>query len=249
LIHLVALSGYNVTIIAQGFHTIFRQIGPLGGFLFSLLGVWLFVLLVGAPPSLVRAAIMGSLLLLAEQLGRRRDIKRIVLLTAVIMVLPNPYILRYDIGFQLSFIATIAMIILVPLLTERIRKWPLPLALKEAAVSSFSAQIFVLPLLLLNFQKVALLAPLANVFVLPFIPLAMVVTFIIGVTGMLYLPLGQLGGVLGYLLLRYIILVGEFFGRLPWSQIETKTKGGWWPLFYWLIIYFAIKKIRQKWFK
>jgi len=44
-------------------------------------------------------------------------------------------------------------------------------------------------------------------------------------------------------------LVGEFFGRLPWSQIETKTKGGWWSIFYWLIIYFTIKKIRQKWFK
>ena len=246
IVHIIALSGYNVTIIARSLSSVFNRFLPQISFSLSIFAVWLFVLMVGASASIVRAAIMGTLLLLAQKIGRRRDITRIVLLTAFAMVLANPYILRYDSGFQLSFVATIAMLILVPILTQKIKNWRLPKPAKEAGSATISAQLFVLPLLLLNFKKISLVSPLTNILILPFIPAAMFLVFFSGIFGMLFLPLGRVVGFIAFIFLKYIILVSENFSRLSFASIDIKSKSLFWAIFYWALLYFLIRFIQKR---
>jgi len=246
IIHIVALSGYNVTIIAKNLRAVLGRLGPSAAFFLSILAIWLFVLMVGAGATIARATLMGSLALLAEKIGRRREVTRIILLTACAMVLINPFILRYDSGFQLSFVATISIIILVPMLTQKIKKWPFPAAAKEAGAATISAQLFVLPLLLLNFKKISLMAPLINVLILPFIPATMFLIFLSGIFGMLFLPLGQFLGYITFVFLKYIIWLAETFSHLPFASFNIKSKSLFWAILYWALLYFAIRFMKKR---
>ncbi len=114
MIHLVTLSGYKVTMVAGWFIALFSFL-PFGFAIgVGILAVWCFVLMTGGIASAIRAGIMATLALIARATGRNYDVARALILTAVVMILLNPFVLVYDASFQLSFIGTIAIIFLVP---------------------------------------------------------------------------------------------------------------------------------------
>src|SRR3989338_2643931 len=173
LTHLVAISGFNITIVlAIILGSLF--ILPLRWRLIPAVGaVIAFTLFVGASASVVRAAIMGILGLFALQVHRQTDTRLLILWTAFFMLLWNPAYLWYDAGFQLSFLAVIGLLELSPLL-ERITRWlPETLGLREGMQMTLAAQLFAVPLTILLFAKFSLVAPIANVLVAPAVPLAM----------------------------------------------------------------------------
>jgi competence protein ComEC len=220
IIHIVVLSGYNVMLIVGFFWWISSWVLPLRGrIIFGLLGITLFALLVGLSATVVRASIMAAILLIGKLLGREYDVLRALLFAAGVMVLLNPYILLYDIGFQLSFMATLGLVLFLPQFESTVATKTTSLKLKDLFLATLITQIFVLPLLMYYIGEVSLVSVLVNMLVLPVVPIAMLLTFVAGMLTMLSVQLGAIVGVLAYLSLAYIILVAEWFASLPFAYI------------------------------
>src|SRR3989344_6612257 len=117
---------------------------------------------------------MGSLVLLAYREGRLTNPRNAIALVGAAMVFINPVVLRYDIGFQLSFAATLGLVYVAPVIEKYFSKLPKLFDLRETLIMTISAQIFVLPLLLYYFKSLSLISLPANIIVLPTIPLAMI---------------------------------------------------------------------------
>jgi len=262
--HIIALSGFNITIIAVALMALFnffmvrRQIS----FWISVAIIILFVLMVGAGASVVRAAVMGILVLLAQQAGRLYQIKNALIFAGALMISINPKVLVWDVGFQLSFAATLGLVYISPIL----QKWleadkddsSLPgsigafaksdKSVKLILVATLSAQIAVLPLLVINFGQLSLIAPLANLLVLPVIPITMLFGFLAALAGLLFLSLGQIFGWLSWLLLTYEIKVIELLAKIPLAAVIFKWTwlggGIYYAVLIWLICRFN-KKIKN----
>jgi competence protein ComEC len=221
--HIVALSGFNVTIIAVAIFALLQYLGLSRNlnFLLATFAIITFAILTGASPSVVRASIMGVLGLLAWQAGRIYWPRNALVLAAVIMLWINPQVLRFDLSFALSFLATIGLIYLGPILKNSyFKNWPKFFGIKETVSATLAAQAFVLPLLILEFGRLSLVSPLANILVLPAIPLSMLFGFLATLIYSLIVPLGILVGVLAQVTLFYILKVVEFLGALPFASIE-----------------------------
>ncbi len=239
LTHIVVISGYNITIIASLLLALFSIFPRRIAFALTLAGILIFTVFVGAGSSVVRAAIMGSIALLAFHVQRKTNVFSALLLAAIIMLIINPKILRFDIGFQLSFMSTLGLIFLSPLI-EKFFKW-LPKLLSEPAALTLSAQVFTIPIILYNFHRLSLIAPLVNVLVLPTIPFVMIVGFIGTIAGFVVTFLGQIINWVSWALLTYIIKVAEFLAKLPLASLEFK------PQIFILILYYFLLAIFLVW--
>ncbi len=211
-IHLLAISGYNITIIAlyiSYFLTVFMR--RQKAFWVTVLGIILFTILTGASASVIRAAIMGILILLAYQAGRFYNMTNSIVFAGAAMIALNPKVLRFDLGFQLSFLATLGLIYLAPLIQKITKNFPEFFKFKESIITTVSAQIMVLPVLLYNFKTFSPVSVPANALILPFIPLTMLFGFLSGILGLAWSPLGNLVGLVAWLLAEYEILIVRLF--------------------------------------
>lgn len=221
--HLVALSGYNISIIAIFISFIF-------GYLFlsrkklafwaTLLLVALFVLMVGASASIVRAAVMGMAVLVARYFGRGHQAGRLLIFAAFIMVLINPKVLIFDISFQLSFLAMLGLIYISPWLEQKLKRIPEFWKFKESFISTIAAQVAVLPLLFYSFHQISIVAPLTNTLIMPFVPYAMFFGFIAGSLGFIDNLSAQIAGAPLWLISSYQLGVIQYFARLGFSSIQ-----------------------------
>lgn len=204
--HLVALSGYNISIVLN-------FLGWLG-FWPSILLVIAFVVMTGAEASLVRAAIMGIILLVAQRHQRLHSVRNAIIFAALVMVLFDPKILVFDVGFQLSFLAILGMVYLKPALEARF-SWPTKKIwggwLRKNFWITFSAQVAVLPLLVLRFGQFNPFSLLANLLVAEAIPYTMALGFLTGVLGFFSYQLSLAAAWTANILLTYEILVINFF--------------------------------------
>ena len=236
--HIIVISGFNITIIIKTFMVLTKRWSRKLAYFTAILAIFAFVIMTGAGPSVIRAGIMAAILMWAEREGRRSDATIALLLAAVIMIFVNPLILRFDIGFQLSFLATAGLIYFSPLLEawlERSKLRKAPKILTEAGVATISAQVFVLPILLINFGRLSLIAPVANILVLPVIPLTMLLGFIAVVAAFVFLPLGQIIGGVAWLFLSYIISIIQKLAAIPGAYFNV-GKFSW----IWLAVYYCI---------
>lgn len=233
-IHIVALSGYNVTIVAEWI-TRFFSLFMAGTWAFGagIFGIILFVIMAGAGSTAVRAGTMASLALVARATGRTYDVARALVLAGVTMMLINPFVLVFDVSFQLSFIATVAVIFFAPKV-EKYFKWvPEKWKLRDVISVTFAAYIFVLPFILYKMGNLSLVALPANVLILPFIPLTMMFGFFTSLTGAIWYALAVPFGWISYALLHYELMVVEFFARLPVASFAIPN----FPLWLTLLIY------------
>jgi len=220
--HITAISGYNITIVAllvSWFLLFFFRRNV--AFWFSVTAIFVFTILTGASASVVRSALMGGLVLLANNSGRLYDTKNSLALVAFLMVLASPMVLRYDIGFQLSFMATVGILYLAPLLKTYFKKLPSVLNFSETFFMTVSAQIMVLPLILFYFHNLSLVALPANLLILPLVPLAMLAGFVTGIAGMIWPALGLVLGALAWLVASVVIFLARFFSNLPFASLNV----------------------------
>ncbi|MDD5590080.1 MAG: ComEC/Rec2 family competence protein [Candidatus Portnoybacteria bacterium] len=235
--HIVALSGYNISLVCSFFMTIFglMLLGRNFRFWLSVLAIVLFTILVGASASVVRASIMGILILLARNQGRLHSIKNALVFAGAAMIFFNPKILRFDIGFQLSFLATAGLIWLAPVFEKWLAKAPKLFLLKEIFIATMAAQIAVLPLLLVYFGRLSLVSPLANLFVLLLVPFSMFFGFLAGGLGLIWLFGGKIVGWLVWSLLTAKLWIINFFADLPFASVDFSWN--WLPaILYYLIL-------------
>ncbi|MDQ3245008.1 MAG: ComEC family competence protein, partial [bacterium] len=205
-IHIVALSGYNVTIVAEWLMKLFRSIRffPQNfSISFGILSIILFVIMTGGSSTAIRAGIMAVLTLVARATGRTYDVGRALLLAGVAMIILNPYVLYYDVSFQLSFIATIAVIFYAPRIEKHFGWITKSFELRDIINVTFAAYIFVLPFILYKMGNLSIVALPANILVLPFIPITMGLGFLTGILGFISYFISVPLGYISYLLLHY----------------------------------------------
>jgi ComEC/Rec2-related protein len=164
--HLVAVSGYNVSIITAWLFSSLRYISKNFAGIFSLLTLIFFYLITGGSASLLRAAIMGSLILISRFVGRKVLPIHLIFLAASFILILNPYAI-YDVGFQLSFFATSGLFFLAEPLEKLISFGRFKSFIIKIFSETLSAQIFVLPILVGNFGQFSLIAPISNILILP----------------------------------------------------------------------------------
>ncbi|KKU90937.1 MAG: internalization-related competence protein ComEC/Rec2 protein [Candidatus Jorgensenbacteria bacterium GW2011_GWA1_48_11] len=215
--HLVALSGYNITIIVWAVMGVlllfFRR---RASFAIVSLVILCFVLMTGAESSVVRAAIMAFLVLLAREAGRVYDLRNAIIFTGLAMVLVNPKVLVFDIGFELSFLAMLGIVYLRPVLQKllRFKENAGFLSWKDNLLTTASAQLMVAPLLIANFNNFSLTSLAANVLVLEIIPLTMAFGFLIALASIIASPLALVLGWLVWPFLKFEMFVIRVFAEL-----------------------------------
>lgn len=213
LTHVLAISGYNITMVIVLVGSFFGFLSRRYRAVCAIVFVLLFVLLVGAGAAVVRAGIMGVIALLALYFGRQYDVGVALFCAAFLMAIWNPLIVVYDAGFQLSFLATFGVVYLSPRLL-RYFSWVTSFcAVREALVLTLSAQIMTLPVILLDFGRISLIAPITNILVLPLIPFAMIF-------GFLSIFLGKFAAFFGYLILKLAILLVQFFSGFKFAMLQ-----------------------------
>jgi competence protein ComEC len=236
LAHIVVLSGYNMTIVAEWLATMFRFLGFFARIGAGALGIIFFALMVGGGATVIRAAAMALLVLLARATGRTATMARMLALAAGVMVLLNPRILLHDPSFQLSFLASLGLILVAPIIERRLvflEKYP---KIKEIVVATIATQVLVLPLLLYQTGLFSFVALPANLLVLPFVPLAMLLGLLAGVVSAFLSPLALLAGFPVYAVLAYILSIVEFFAELSFASATI----GAFPLWVLLLSYALI---------
>jgi len=247
--HIIALSGYNVTIIISVVVGVFVYLGRRSAFLISFLFVIFFVVMTGAASSVVRAAIMVLLVLAAPLLGRKAKSINILILTAAVMILFNPLILRYDLGFALSFLAISGLVLLSPILMQKFKKRRLakmPKRIKDPLIETLSAQLFAFPLILYGFSKVSIIAPLTNVLIIPFIPLTMGLGFIAAVLGMVHRFIGEVSAYFPFFFLKYMIEAARLTSKMPLASIEINKFPAILTILIYLLIIMAVSFLNRK---
>lgn len=220
--HIVAISGYNISIISIMLLNFLSYLFLPRRLIFWFVGIGLalFTLIAGVGASVVRAAIMGGLLILARREGRFYQITNAIIFAGAAMLFFNPYLLRYDAGFQLSFLATLGLVYLAPHFNEWFSRLPNFLSFRANLAATLSAQIMTLPIILFGFGRFSLVAVLANVLVLPVIPLTMLFGFLAGLTGFISLKIAAIFIFPAWLALSYQIWVVKILSFLPWASIS-----------------------------
>lgn len=203
--HITAISGYNVSIIVAIISTFFLKIGfnRFKIFYINLFFIISFCLFTGASSSVVRASVMAIVVLFSSQFGRLSNSIFVLIFTAFLMVLFNPYILLFDLGFQLSFLATFSIVFLKPKL-DKIFAFDFNfLSIKDSLTSTLSATIFTFPILYFNFHKFNFFSILINLLILNYIPFLMLFSFL-----SLFCSFFS---ILAIFIMKYIIFICEFF--------------------------------------
>ena len=228
--HIIAISGFNIAIIAGIFFAFFRRLfGERRGAVVAILGIVLYTFIVGADAAVVRAAIMGSLALFARQVGRRQTALNTLLAVALLMCLWNPLYV-WDVGFQLSFFATLGLILYATPFSEfanRIITKYVPTSTGEKAAELFSefvlltlaAQLTTIPIMAYHFQRISLVSFIANPFILPAQPAVMIIGGLAVLLSLVWFPLGQLTAWIAYPFVVYTIRMVEWFDRVPHGTI------------------------------
>jgi competence protein ComEC len=228
--HIIAISGFNIAIIAVLFVGFFsklfgKNIGPP----LAILGIAGYTLLVGAEASVVRAAIMGTLSILAAQLGRRNVALNALAFVAVSMAAINPLVLQ-DVGFQLSFAATLGLVLYAQPLQDytaaKLRRL-LPASTVESLIGPLSnyflmtlaAQLTTLPIIAYHFGRISIVSLLINPIILPAQPPVMIVGGLAVLASHIHLPLGKLLAALAWPFPAYTIRMVELFDKIPGGVI------------------------------
>jgi competence protein ComEC len=219
--HILAISGWNINIVAAFIAAAGRRLPRRLSLLLVLLGIVLYTLLVGASAAVLRAALMGVLYVVAQQAGRPSHGVTALFASAWAMTLWNPGTLQ-DLGFQLSFAATLGMLLFVPVWTAMLARWPR--FLSESLAATLASQLLTWPLLALSFRQFSLVVPLANLLACPALAPLMLL-------GTLALFLGGLPGLgvvlrgLTWLVASYMLGVVAWTGGLPWASVPLPALG------------------------
>ena len=227
IIHIVVLSGYNITIVVEAVMRLLAFIRVWARVIVGALAIFAFALMVGLSATVLRASLMAALVLVARATGRTYDIMRALVFAGVAMLVFNPKLLVYDPGFQLSFLATLGLIFVAPLLEKKLLLVPTRFQIREFITSTIATQILVLPLLLYSMGLFSVVALVVNVLVLPVVPLTMLLVFLSGMFGFLSHTLALPIAYGAYLLLGYIIGVVEWFSSLPFAAFSIPAFPFW----------------------
>ena len=236
--HILAVSGFNVALVAGTVTAVFgRWLGARRGAWASAAAIATYTLLVGAEPSAVRAALMAGLALLARRLGRQGNAVTALAATGILMTGLTPSLIT-DIGFQLSFAATIGLVFFAEPLEILVLNAasgagpqrpsrPVVALLREVVLLTLAAQLATLPLLAYHFGRVPVAALPANFLILPVQPALMSLGGLTAILGMVWLPAGQVVAWLAWPFAAFTLRVVEVAAQLPGASLSLGPVSPW----------------------
>lgn len=247
--HIAAVSGMNITIISALILNFFLAFGfwRNQAFYFSIVLILIYILMIGAPASAVRAGIMGGLFMAAQNFGRLSAASRAIVFASTLMLASNPLLLKLDIGFQLSFLAMMGIIYLQPIFSDVFKKIPNPgfFPLRTTFTATVSAQVFTLPILIYNFGYVSLISTAANILIVPILAPLTILIFIFGLSGMLSIFLGWVLSFPSWLLLTYLTKIIDWFSGFPAATLQFGISWVWLAVLY-SVIFIIIRRMEER---
>jgi len=262
--HITAISGMHIIILTKALMAILIGIGLWRGQAFYIaLGILvLFIIMIGAPASAIRAGIMGGILLFAKKIGRLNNSGRAIVFAAAVMLALNPLLLKFDVGFQLSFLAALGIIYIKPifdvwlnkLLPKKLKDWfnkgEIKKEIPGVITMTFAAQIATLPILVYNFGRISFVSPLANVLIVPALPYVMGTGFIFSLASLIWSFLGRILIWPTWLVVAYVAKLVEWLSKIPFAAKEISNVHWVWLVGYYILLigflrWWHKKKIRQ----
>ena len=227
LTHIIAVSGYNLTILLRSADKVSGKRSKRMATLLSLGLIGLFLLFAGTSASIVRAAIVSLLSIAAGYYGRQFKPLVLIMLAAAITGYANPFYVWSDTSWYLSFLAFYGVMVVAPLIRLRWKKrWQESMVL-GVALESICAELMTLPFVLHTFGQMSFIGLVANVLVVALVPLAMLLTLIAGLAGML---IPAVAGWLAWparIILTYMLDIANMLSRIPHVFAQNLSFPAW----------------------
>jgi competence protein ComEC len=256
--HILAISGLHVGVITGMLMAFFQFILGKRHYYYvwlALLALWLYAMLAGASPPVIRAAIMASIFLLAELTGRQKNIAPALFFAGAIMLTANPGVIA-EVSFQLSMTAMLGLVYIFPLLKQSgeaavaflttgvklVR--PLAAFVMESLLLTTAASLAVWPLTALYFGRISPAAPLATLASVPALAPIIVTSLLTAIGGAVFVPLGQIFGWLAWMCLSYLLAVANLFSSLPAASVDIDIGSASLLAAYYLLLGGAIYGVR-----
>ncbi|MCX7746738.1 MAG: DNA internalization-related competence protein ComEC/Rec2 [Clostridia bacterium] len=236
LSHLMAVSGMNVAFIVIPLVFLFRKLTLKQRTANSIiiLVLILFVFITGFSPSVVRAVIMGIIILLGQIIRREPDIYTSIAFAAVLILVYNPGSL-FDIGFQLSFIATLSLVMFYSQIKKFITAKFIPDFIKDVLAATLAATVGTLPITAFYFNKISVISVVSNLLAVPLVQIITILGFAMAITGQVSGWLAEMIGYINSTLLSFILLVTKTSSKLPWAVVRVVT-----PSLFSVLLYYGI---------
>jgi competence protein ComEC len=244
LTHILAISGFNITLIINLILLLLAGARKGWRWLASCLLIGFFVFLTGGSASVVRAAVMGVLALSVKTLGRKIGVLQLILMSTFLIVIMDPTILNFDLSFQLSLVATMSLVFFADFWELAVSK-PWQVWVWEGISLTVAAQVLTLPLIFFGFGKISLISPISNLLIGPMIPVLMLLGVVL--LGLIYLfPwLAIIFAGLTEILVLVMVSIIDFLAKLPLAQVEF-GQGQWVVvLIYYLLVFKFFRKRKQ----
>lgn len=220
LTHIVVASGYNLTILVRFARRLFENVSKYLSFVTAGGMILSFIAITGMSPSMSRAGLVAGLSLIAWYYGRRFHPMVLLPFAMGVTVLVQPSYAWGDIGWMLSFAAFAGVMIMAPLMNAYFFEDADGHPIRRIMIETISAQIATLPILMATFGTVSVIAPIANILILPLVPLAMALTFVAGIGGLMLPTIAMIIGFPAQALLQYMTTTATYLGQLPWALAE-----------------------------
>lgn len=237
LSHILAVSGANVSYIIVSITYIFNKmcLRKRLSKIISIILLILFMLLTGCTSSVNRACIMAILMLIAELLYRKSDVYNNLAISALILLIMNPYSLL-DIGFQLSYMGTIGIVFLHDKIGSfiKINNKIVKYFFEMIAVTT-CANLAIIPIMMFHFNTISLTFYFSNIIVGPILGIVVIIGFIMFFISLIFTPISSLIAIVLNLMLKFIIKIAEITANMPFSKITIIT-----PSFFFIIVWYLI---------
>jgi len=246
LSHIVAISGSHISYIIIGLSFILTKskIHKKGTYIIIILGLIFFMFITGFSPSIVRACIMGIILIFSKIVYCKSDILNSIALSLIIILINNPYSIK-DVGLQLSYLGTLGIVYLNTLIQKFLEKY-INKKIAEIISVTLSAQIAVLPILVINFNTFPTLFLLSNILVIPISGAITLYGYGNVLVGIISLQLAKVLGIILNFMAKILMCIAEITAKLPFSTITIITPSVVTIVFYYLFVLFYKKKFMKK---
>ena len=223
LTHIVAVSGYNLTILVNSSKRILSRFSRFQALVGSLSLLMIFVSITGWSPSITRAVIVALMSIGAWYYGRKAKAWVLLLYSSSLSALISPEYPWSSLGWYLSLFAFYGVLVIAPTLRARLYKDREPGIMPQIVLETTAAQVMTMPLIMLVFGEVSVISLIANALVLPLIPLAMMATFVAGIAGMVGFGLAGIVANCSYIILQSITSVILILSNVDWALVPFQV--------------------------
>ena len=225
LIHIIVLSGHNITMIAEAVRRVLKKVPKTTSFLISLAVIVAFVLFAGAQMVAIRAGSMATIALIARATHREYDGIRALSIVAMVLALFSPTQVLFSISFHLSFLATLGLLLFAPSIERKIEKIPEKFGIRGIVAATLATQILLLPYLAYAIGEVSIIGIPANILVLPIIPFAMFFGAAVTLVALIAPFLANALSPIAYLPLKAITTIAETLAKIPHATMPLPEIG------------------------